>query len=98
MSMKALLHGCHYHSHMQKVRNDMELKVEIDKKFIDDAVQEAAKKIKQNYIEKDVLDKIRAEIDQKQYAFMDDKDYDEGIRFGLMLAYQIVDKYKESEE
>ena len=47
----------------------------------------------------DVLDKIRAEIDQKQYDFMSDGDYDEGIRFGLMLAYQIIDKYKtESEE
>lgn len=46
-----------------------------------------------------VLDKIREEIDQKQYDFMADKDYDEGIRFGLMLAYQIIDKYKaESEE
>jgi len=46
-----------------------------------------------------VLDKIKAEIDQKQYDFMDDKDYDEGIRFGLMLAYQIIDKYKvENEE
>ena len=46
-----------------------------------------------------VLDKIKAEIEQKQYYFMDDKDYDEGIRFGLMLAYQTVDKYKtESEE
>ena len=40
------------------------------------------------------LDKISDEIDQKQYDFMDDKDYDEGIRFGLMLAYQIIDKYK----
>ena len=46
----------------------------------------------------DVLDKIRAEIDQKQYDFMDDKDYDEGIRFGLMLAYQIIDKYKAESE
>ena len=46
----------------------------------------------------DVLDKIRAEIDQKQYDFMDDKDYDEGIRFGLMLAYQIIDKYKAKRE
>ena len=41
-----------------------------------------------------VLEQIRDEIDQKQYDFMDDKDYDEGIRFGLMLAYQIIDKYK----
>ena len=41
-----------------------------------------------------ILDKIRAEIDQKQYDFMADKDYDEGIRFGLMLAHQIIDKHK----
>ena len=46
----------------------------------------------------DVLDKIRAEIDQKQYDFMADKDYDEGIRFGLMLAYQIIDKHREGEQ
>jgi len=46
------------------------------------------------YIKCEVLDKIRAEIYLKQYDFMSDKDYDEGIRFGLMLAYQIIDKYK----
>ena len=45
-----------------------------------------------------VLDKISAEIDQKQYDFMSDGDYDEGIRFGLMLAYQIIDKYKAESE
>ena len=45
-----------------------------------------------------ILEKIRAEIDQKQYDFMDDKDYDEGIRFGLMLAYQIIDKYRAESE
>ena len=46
-----------------------------------------------------VLNKIRAEIEQEQDDFMDDDDYDEGVRFGLMLAYQIIDKYKaESEE
>ena len=44
--------------------------------------------------EQSVLDKIRAEIDLKQYDFMADKDYDEGVRFGLMLAYQIIGKYK----
>lgn len=53
---------------------------------------------------KDVLDKIGAEIDQKQYDFMSNKDYmsdkfyDEGVRFGLMLAYQIVNKYKAESE
>lgn len=46
----------------------------------------------------DVLDKILAEIDQKQYDFMDDNDYDEGITIGLMLAYKIVSKYKAESE
>ena len=41
-----------------------------------------------------MLEQIRDEIDQKQYDFMSDGDYNEGIRFGLMLAYQIIDKYK----
>ena len=41
-----------------------------------------------------ILDKIKAEIDQKQYDFMSDGDYNEGVMFGLMLAYQIIDKYK----
>ena len=40
----------------------------------------------------DVFVKLKAEIDQKHYDFMSDKDYDEGVRFGLMLAYQIIDK------
>jgi hypothetical protein len=40
-----------------------------------------------------VLDKIKTKIDQKQYDFMRDGDYDEGIRFGLMLAYQIISQY-----
>ena len=46
----------------------------------------------------DTLDKVKAEIDQKQYDFMSDGDYDDGIRFGLMLAYQIIDKYKAESE
>lgn len=45
-----------------------------------------------------ILDKISTEIDQKQYDFMSDKEYDEGVRFGLMLAYQIIDKYKAESE
>ena len=39
----------------------MELK--LDKRIIDEAVQEAVNDIKQNFIPKDVLDKIRAEIE-----------------------------------
>ena len=47
------------------------------------------------YVEKEinkVLEDIKAKIDQKQYDFMSDKHYDEGVRFGLMLAYQIIDR------
>ncbi len=44
------------------------------------------------------IEQIRAEIDQKQYDFMSDGDYNEGIRFGLMLAYQIIDKYRAESE
>ena len=43
-------------------------------------------------IERKVIKDIKAEIDQKQYDFMSDKDYDEGVRFGLMLAYQIINR------
>ena len=39
------------------------------------------------------LKEIRAEIDKSKYSYMSDKDYDEGVRFGLMLAHQIVSKY-----
>ena len=46
-----------------------------------------------------VIDKIKAEIDQKQNDFVSAGNYYDGVRFGLMLAYQIIDKYKaESEE
>lgn len=45
--------------------------------------------------QREAWEKVKAEIDQKQYDFMADKDYDEGIRFGLMLAYQIIDKFLE---
>ena len=45
-----------------------------------------------------VLEEIKADIDAKQYSYMADKDYDEGIRFGLMLAYQIVDKHINGKE
>jgi hypothetical protein len=44
------------------------------------------------------IEQIRAEIEQKQYDFMSDGDYNEGIRFGLMLSYQIIDKYKGDKE
>ena len=74
--------------------------LKIDKKYIDEGVQKAVKEIKRNYVPLSVIEDIKAEIDQKQYDFIADKDYDEGIRFGLMLAYQILNKHisgKESE-
>lgn len=67
--------------------------------FLSDNTVEAHKMAIKALEQEPVLDKIRAEIEQEQDDFMDDKDYDEGVRFGLMLAYQIIDKYKaESEE
>lgn len=48
---------------------------------------------------KKILDRIRAEIIAKadDVDFGDKREYEEGIQFGLMLAYQIVNK-AESEE
>ena len=44
------------------------------------------------------LNKIKNEIDLKQYSFMAISSYDEGIRFGLMMAYQIIDNHLEGSE
>lgn len=44
------------------------------------------------------IEDIKSEIDNKQYDFMANKDYDEGARFGLMLAYQIIDKHMKEGE
>lgn len=44
------------------------------------------------------LDDVKAEIDKAQEPYKTSTAYDEGVRFGLMLAYQIVDKYKAESE
>ena len=44
------------------------------------------------------LDSIKAEIDKAQEPYQTSTAYDEGVRFGLMLAYQIVDRYKTESE
>ena len=44
------------------------------------------------------LDSIKAEIDKAQEPYQTSTAYDEGVRFGLMLAYQIVDRYKAESE
>lgn len=43
--------------------------------------------------QQEILKNIMIEIDEKQYDFMEDGDYSEGIRFGLMLADQIIHKH-----
>lgn len=46
---------------------------------------------------KSVLDKIKAEIIDTACTFMGDTDYDDGVRFGSMLAYQYINKYTAQE-
>ncbi len=47
----------------------------------------------------ELIDDVKSEIDKAQEPYQTSTAYDEGVRFGLMLAYQIVDRYKaESEE
>ena len=46
----------------------------------------------------EILSKIRAEIKKQQYGYMGGTDYEEGVRFGLMLAHQSLDKYKAETE
>jgi hypothetical protein len=83
------------------------MEVKIDKKFIDEAVQKAVKDIKQNYISKDVLDKIRAEIAEYgsimvAYAITEDTKTDKGIEKLVSdvlsetkrQVLDIIDKYK----
>jgi len=45
-----------------------------------------------------LLDRIKADIEIQQYGFMNSKDYANGVRFGLMLAYKIIKKYKKEIE
>lgn len=47
---------------------------------------------------KALIEDIKAEIDKAQEPYQTNTAYDEGVRFGLMLAYQIVDRCKESED
>ena len=44
------------------------------------------------------LDDVKAEIDKAQEPYITNTAYDEGVRFGLMLAYQIVDRCKAESE
>jgi hypothetical protein len=44
------------------------------------------------------LDDVKSEIDKAQEPYITNTAYDEGVRFGLMLAYQIVDRYMAESE
>lgn len=54
--------------------------------------------IKQKYIERDVLDKIRAEIEQEYSKFRDMSDKWSERANGLGTALEIIDKYKAESE
>jgi hypothetical protein len=45
-----------------------------------------------------LIDDVKSEIDKAQEPYITNTAYDEGVRFGLMLAYQIVDRYKTESE
>ena len=44
------------------------------------------------------IDDVKSEIDKAQEPYITNTAYDEGVRFGLMLAYQIVDRCKAESE
>lgn len=67
----------------------MELK--LDKRFIDEAVQEAVKDIKQNYIKKDVLNKIKTEIKALTNGETPERIWNVDV-------FEIIDKYKQERE
>ena len=46
----------------------------------------------------ELIDDVKSEIDKAQEPYQTSTAYDEGVRFGLMLAYQIVDRYKAESE
>jgi 5,10-methenyltetrahydromethanopterin hydrogenase len=50
--------------------------------------------IKQKYIEREVLDKIRSEIDKARFVDKDTRICKNALASGLEVALQIIDKYK----
>lgn len=47
---------------------------------------------------KALIDDVKAEIDKAQEPYKTSTAYDEGVKFGLMLAYQTIEKYKAESE
>ena len=54
--------------------------------------------IKQKYIEREVLDKIRAEIVKKHLSVMEKNDFESGRTYGYEEILEIIDKYKAESE
>ncbi len=78
-----------------EITNEIYIVTKKDKYCVTKQVEKAVVATDKAILKADVMNtlkEIREEIDQRQYSYMADKDYDEGIRFGLMLAYQSIDK------
>jgi hypothetical protein len=73
---------------VQEIEEEQEPIVEIDLYSV----------IKQKYIEREVLDKIRAELESKldniNRLYNQDNQYDDGAIDSLQYALDIIDKYK----
>lgn len=54
--------------------------------------------IKQKYIEREVLDEIRAEIVKKHLSVMEKNDFESGRTYGYEEILEIIDKYKAESE
>ena len=54
--------------------------------------------IKQSYIEREVLDKIRAEIVKKHLSVIEKNDFESGRTYGYEEVLEILDKYKTESE
>lgn len=54
--------------------------------------------IKQKYIEREVLDKIRAEIVKKHLSVIEKNDFESGRTYGYEEVLEILDKYKTESE
>ena len=67
--------------------------MELDKKFINEVVQEVTNDIKQNYIKKDILDKIRADIAELKRGV-------EVTMYNVAIdnVLEIIDNYKTKSE
>jgi len=70
--------------------------LDIEKAPTIDACEMAISALSENKAE--WIDDVKSEIDKAQEPYITNTAYDEGVRFGLMLAYQIVDRCKESED